>query len=202
MWRQRRRGLADAVKRLGGRKVEVVWLEGQTWRALQTAMQGGPWHIVHYVGHARVNAESGTGELLLADEKGAAAPLGAEEFGSLLEDHQALRLVILERLRGRAATTRVVPSPALRRRSYAAACLRSWQCSTKSLRWRQASSRTRSTVRCPKVCPWTRPWPRRGRPCAWPYPVRSSGPRRFSSCAHRMACSLRRSLHGRVFGAW
>lgn len=93
--------LADAVKRMGrGRRVEVVWLEGQTWRALQAAMLSGPWHIVHFVGHARVNPDNGAGELLLADDHGVSAPLGAEEFGSLLEDHRSLRLVVLNACEG------------------------------------------------------------------------------------------------------
>ena len=31
--------------------MEVSWLEGQTWRDLQKAMRGGPWHVFHFVGH-------------------------------------------------------------------------------------------------------------------------------------------------------
>ena len=31
--------------------VEFTWLAGQTWRALWRAMQAGPWHVFHFVGH-------------------------------------------------------------------------------------------------------------------------------------------------------
>lgn len=93
--------LEESISRTGrSRRVEVVWLEGQTWRALQEAMLSGPWHIVHYLGHAQLNEETGAGELLLADDAGQSKALAADEFGSLLEDHASLRLVVLNACEG------------------------------------------------------------------------------------------------------
>lgn len=98
---QEKERLARAVERLQARgRVEVVWLEGQSWRALQEAMQTGPWHIFHYVGHARYNAAEQSGELMLVGENGLAAPIGAAQVGSLLEDHQSLRLAVLNACEG------------------------------------------------------------------------------------------------------
>jgi hypothetical protein len=36
--------------------VELTWLEGKTWRDLQKAMRGGPWHIFHSKVRAAANA--------------------------------------------------------------------------------------------------------------------------------------------------
>lgn len=30
---------------------ELTWVEGQTWRDLNRAMQAGEWHIFHFIGH-------------------------------------------------------------------------------------------------------------------------------------------------------
>jgi hypothetical protein len=82
------------------RHVELVWLEGQTWDALQTALQDGPWHILHYVGHAHFDEATQNGALLLADEAGHSAPVSAVELGALLKDHSPLRLAVLNACEG------------------------------------------------------------------------------------------------------
>jgi hypothetical protein len=80
--------------------VELVWLEGQTWRALQRALQTGAWHIFHYVGHAQFDPGSGEGVLALADEQGQLWPLGATALARLLDDHESLRLAVLNACEG------------------------------------------------------------------------------------------------------
>jgi len=75
--------------------LELVWLKGQTWRDLQEAMQGGPWHIFHFVGHAATDDLAGESLLLLADDYGDSAPLSATQLGRLLVDHRTLRLAVL-----------------------------------------------------------------------------------------------------------
>ncbi|MBN1934738.1 MAG: CHAT domain-containing protein [Anaerolineae bacterium] len=78
-------------------QVELTWVEGQTWRDLQAAMQGGPWHIFHFIGHAAANDE---GTLLLADPYGRSAPLTGSQLGRLLADHPTLRLSLLNACEG------------------------------------------------------------------------------------------------------
>lgn len=93
--------LEQATRELQARGlVELVWLEGQTWRDLHAAMQAGPWHIFHFVGHAASDGDSGAGCLLLADEYGDAALLGATQLGRLLADHPTLRLALLNACQG------------------------------------------------------------------------------------------------------
>jgi len=80
--------------------VELVWLEGQTWRDLQRAMRGGPWHVFHFIGHGGFDARADEGLIVLADERGQAAPLTATQLGLLLADHRSLRLVLLNACEG------------------------------------------------------------------------------------------------------
>ncbi len=82
------------------RHVELVWLEGETWPALQAALQEGPWHILHFVGHAFFDEAEGSGALVLADEAGHSAPVSAAELGALLRDHTTLRLAVLNACEG------------------------------------------------------------------------------------------------------
>lgn len=93
--------MLEAIAPLQQQKlVELVWLEGQTWRTLQRALQTGAWHIFHYVGHAQFDPGSREGVLALADEQGQLRPLGATELARLLDDHESLRLAVLNACEG------------------------------------------------------------------------------------------------------
>jgi tetratricopeptide (TPR) repeat protein len=81
-------------------KVELVWLEEQSWRSLQVAMQAGPWHIFHFVGHAAFDPSSAEGVLLLANDDGRATPVSAGQLAGLLADHRTLRLAVLNACEG------------------------------------------------------------------------------------------------------
>jgi hypothetical protein len=93
--------LEAAVRQLqDSRLLEVNWLEGQTWRDLQAALQSGPWHIFHFVGHAAWDDAARQGALLLTDEYGDSSPLNATQLGRLLADQHTLRLVLLNACSG------------------------------------------------------------------------------------------------------
>ena len=98
---QEKRRLAEATEELQGRGlVEVVWLEGQTWRDLQRAMRGGPWHIFHFVGHGGFDSVRDEGLIVVADDDGGPQYLTATDFCRLLADHKPLRLVLLNACEG------------------------------------------------------------------------------------------------------
>ncbi|HEU5367545.1 MAG TPA: CHAT domain-containing protein, partial [Ktedonobacterales bacterium] len=80
--------------------VRLKWLEGQTWRDLQRAMLGGPWHIFHFSGHGGFDTNIDEGMLALTDDQGQAHLLRAAEVGRLLADHPSLRLVVLNACEG------------------------------------------------------------------------------------------------------
>jgi tetratricopeptide (TPR) repeat protein len=98
-----RRALADLQAK---GVVEVTWLEGQTWRHLQRAMRGGPWHVFHFIGHGGFDTTADEGVLALANDDGKAHLLRATEVGRLLANHDALRLAILNACEGAKASQR------------------------------------------------------------------------------------------------
>ncbi len=89
--------LKDAV---AGGQVELVWLEQATWQALQEAMQQGPWHILHYTGHAFFDPRVGEGALAMTGQDGTAWLLSATQLGRLLADQRSLRLAVLNACEG------------------------------------------------------------------------------------------------------
>lgn len=82
------------------RLIDLTWLEGQTWRDLQRAMRGGPWHIFHFIGHGGFDRSADEGVIALADESGGAHRMLATELGRLLSDHRSLRMVLLNSCEG------------------------------------------------------------------------------------------------------
>ncbi|MFI6494846.1 CHAT domain-containing protein [Streptomyces sp. NPDC050564] len=76
--------------------IELGWVEGETWRALRTALtRRGPWHILHFIGHGGFDPVTQEGTLALAGEEGGTYQLGAENLAMMLHDHRSLRLVVL-----------------------------------------------------------------------------------------------------------
>ncbi|MCF2531386.1 CHAT domain-containing WD40 repeat protein [Yinghuangia soli] len=98
--------LADLVDE--GR-VELGWVAGQTWRALRDAVRrdargteaggrsgsGGPWHVLHFIGHGAFDSRAQEGTLALAGEHGGTHYLGATQLAVLLAGHPSLRLAVL-----------------------------------------------------------------------------------------------------------
>lgn len=80
--------------------VDLQWLPGQTWRDLQRALRGGPWHVLHFIGHGGFDRRLDEGVVALADEAGCAHPLCATDFARLLSNHRPLRLIVLNSCEG------------------------------------------------------------------------------------------------------
>jgi hypothetical protein len=80
--------------------VDLEWLSGQTWRDLQRAMRGGPWHIFHFIGHGGFDPHTDEGLIVLLDDAGLRYDLHATELGRLLANHRSLRLVLLNSCEG------------------------------------------------------------------------------------------------------
>ena len=75
--------------------VELTWLSGQSWRALQRTMRRGPWHIFHFIGHGGFDEVKDEGFLVFADREGKSQPISAASLARLIADHASLRLVLL-----------------------------------------------------------------------------------------------------------
>ncbi|MEW5867729.1 MAG: SUMF1/EgtB/PvdO family nonheme iron enzyme [Chloroflexota bacterium] len=81
-------------------QVELHWLERPTWRDLQRALRTGVWHVFHYVGHGRFNAQADEGQLAFEDDEGQAHLLNATQAARLLANHRHLRLALLNACEG------------------------------------------------------------------------------------------------------
>lgn len=98
---QEKQRLEEALAPLQqSRLAELVWLDGQSRRDLQSAMRSGPWHVVHFIGHGGFDKERDEGFIVLCDEAGQAAPLYAVELARLVADHPSLWLVFLNACEG------------------------------------------------------------------------------------------------------
>lgn len=111
--RERRR-VEDALKALVQRGlVELVWWdEGQTWRDVQRALRGGPWHVFHFVGHGGFDRSRDEGLVVLPDDDGRSRFLPASDLARLLAVHRTLRLVVLNACEGAAGGQDVFSSTA------------------------------------------------------------------------------------------
>ncbi len=75
--------------------VQLGWVAGQTYRDLENALDRGPWHVFHFVGHGGYDRDLDEGTLVLGDEAGRTDPVGADDLSRLLAEHHTLRLVVL-----------------------------------------------------------------------------------------------------------
>ncbi len=75
--------------------VELEWVAGQTYNDLEDALDNGPWHVFHFVGHGGYDQVADEGTLVFADETGRTHPVGADDISRLLAEHYPMRLVVL-----------------------------------------------------------------------------------------------------------
>lgn len=81
-------------------KVQVTWLDGETWQDLHRAIRRGPWHIFHFVGHGSFDLAKQEGALMLADEEGRPYSFPADNLANILMESDDLRLVFLNSCEG------------------------------------------------------------------------------------------------------
>lgn len=101
--------LQGAIAQMGG-QIELVWTGGESWRALQSSLQHGPWHIFYFVGHGVFNSATEEGALALADKQGLADLRNTQEISRLLADYPALRLIVLNACESARAGTQALYS--------------------------------------------------------------------------------------------
>jgi hypothetical protein len=91
----------DALARLiENGQVELVWLDGGTWQDLFNAMDSGPWHIFHFIGHGGYDRVNDEGTVLFEGPDGGSDPMRATQLARLLADHENMRLVVMNSCEG------------------------------------------------------------------------------------------------------
>ena len=103
---QERSSIVKAIDHLlGSRTVELAWVEGQTWRDLNRAMQAGEWHVFHFIGHGVFDPDLGEGRIALVDEEGGGSNfLSATQLARLFDAHPSLRLAVVNACEGARAS--------------------------------------------------------------------------------------------------
>ncbi len=93
--------LQEALRNLTDNgQVVVDRLEPPTLSALQNRLREKPVHVLHFVGHGAFDDQAGQGILLLEDEGGHANPVTGADLGTLLSDHQPMRVALLNACQG------------------------------------------------------------------------------------------------------
>ena len=80
--------------------VKVTWAPSAQWADLQETLAGGPWHLLHFIGHGRFERGSAEGELALTTADGQAHWVLADRLVDLVRRAPALRLVVLNSCSG------------------------------------------------------------------------------------------------------
>lgn len=94
--------LRDRLAELERRQLVVLdLLEEASWEALLDKLQRGTaFHIFHFIGHGDFDEQAGRGVLLLEGSRGRPHPVTGEDLMTLLDDHDSLRLAILNACEG------------------------------------------------------------------------------------------------------
>ncbi len=80
--------------------VELKWVENGTWRALMEALDRGPWHVFHFIGHGAFDPQTGEGLLAFCNDQGVMQKMQATALGRLFSGHPSLRLAFLNACEG------------------------------------------------------------------------------------------------------
>jgi len=106
---QEQQRMIEAIDHLlDARTVQLEWVQGQSWRDLNAALQSGGWHIFHFIGHGDFDPTvggGGEGRIALVDEaSGDSHFLTATQLGRLFDAHKSLRLAVLNACEGARAS--------------------------------------------------------------------------------------------------
>jgi hypothetical protein len=86
--------------------VELHWASAATWAELHGMLFGGPWHVVHFIGHGDFDPAHDEGFLVLADDDGRARRVAAHRMVDLLRQGNPMpRLVVLNSCAGAQASS-------------------------------------------------------------------------------------------------
>ncbi len=83
-------------------------LEDASLGTLQRYLRAGEYHIFHFIGHGGFDERNQDGILVLEDEQNRGHSISAQYIGTILHDHDSLRLAILNACEG-ARTSRTDP---------------------------------------------------------------------------------------------
>jgi hypothetical protein len=97
-WQRLNSSLAPLVARC---QVKVERLEKPCLEALQMRLRsGGPYHVLHFVGHGAFDEQNQDGLLVFEAANGAVQMVNGQRLGTILHNHPSLRLAVLNACEG------------------------------------------------------------------------------------------------------
>ncbi len=96
-WAKLNKALAPLIK---NNLVKLERLKKPTLSQLQQSLRREDVHIFHYIGHGKFLERNQDGKLLLEQEDGKGLPVSGDQLGTILHDHESLRLVVLSACEG------------------------------------------------------------------------------------------------------
>ena len=79
--------------------VEIEWVDGTTWRSVQSSILRRHWHVLYFVGDGGFDRQAKEGFLSLSDVQGRSHRLGSGRLGWTLASHGSPPFIWLERHR-------------------------------------------------------------------------------------------------------
>lgn len=89
----------------GDSRIEAVFLDPVTLPELRKALNCGPFHVLHFMGHGEFFHATGEGALIFNDDRGDENPVAGPWLASLLRDEADLQLVLLNTCHSARSTT-------------------------------------------------------------------------------------------------
>ncbi len=80
--------------------IDLRRLPEATMGALQRELRQREYHVFHFIGHGAFDAGSDEGVLMFEDDRGRGHQVSGENLGTILHDHESLRLVVLNSCEG------------------------------------------------------------------------------------------------------
>ncbi len=96
-WRQLNEAVTDLHQR---GLIELVRSPEATLSSLQSALRLDTYHVFHFIGHGGFDPNTEEGMLLLEDEAQRGQAVSGQHLGTILHDHDSLRLVVLNSCEG------------------------------------------------------------------------------------------------------
>ncbi|TAH51164.1 MAG: CHAT domain-containing protein [Chloroflexota bacterium] len=95
------KNLNDALASLRAQnKITIERVTPPTLDALRTALRRNAFHVLHFVGHGIFNKTNQQGALVLEDDQRKGRPVSDDRVATLLNDHESLRLVLMDACEG------------------------------------------------------------------------------------------------------
>ncbi len=81
-------------------KITLKRVEPPTLNALLTELRRGEYHVVHFIGHGEFSKTNQQGALVFQDDQGVGRLVSDERIATLFNDHNSLRMVLLNACEG------------------------------------------------------------------------------------------------------